>query len=309
MRRVTLRKVQLFFDRSPRGMVRTIREWIRGSFDATLTFTTFGPCPLRCNCCPWEVYRDSSVKLNTQVMTFEMFKRMLATVPKSVVINFGGFTESVLAPDMPLMAKYAYGKGHPIELFTTLVGLSDEGAEILSKIHFDKLCIHVPDDQNTLFDAEKWLKLLAKFKGKRLKGITFGALGKVDPRITAVIGELPFFESHVFNKKQYYENQALPSTTGKLQCMFNHTGLNIDQNCVAQNGDVAICSQDYELKNIMGNLLTQTYQQVMDSPVRKEFIRRMQTDDEPVLCRRCPHGSAATDKSVDPRYEHKWKKA
>ena len=306
MRRVTIPKVRQFLRRDTRGKIRTIREWINGSFDGTLTFTTHGPCPVKCNCCPWEVYRKATSQFQSQMLSFNDFQRMLLRVPKSVVINFGGFTEAAINPMMPLMAQYAYQKGHPIEVFTTLIGMSDTGMEILSGITIDKLCIHVPDSTNTIYDTDKWLNILRRFKKYKPKNVTYGALGEVDQRIVEEIGHGMFFNSHVFNKHRYYEDRAL-TNIGPLKCSFNHTGLNIDQNCVAQNGDVCICSQDYEMTTVIGNLLTQTYQEVMDSPVRREFRRRMLTQNEDVLCRHCPHGTPLTEKEKDPRYEHKWR--
>jgi radical SAM protein with 4Fe4S-binding SPASM domain len=240
-------------------------------------------------------------------MSLRDFQQMLTTVPKSVVINFGGFTESAINPMMPKMAQYAYQKGHPIEVFTTLIGLNETGMETLSKIRIDKFCVHVPDSYNTIYDTDKWLNILRRFKKYRIRGVTYGALGDVDERIVQEIGQDPFFRSYVFNKNKYYVDENEPSKVGRLKCSFNHTGLNIDQSCVATNGDVCICSQDYRMDNILGNLLTQSYSEVMASQIRANFRKRMLTQDETVLCRRCPHGTPVDDKKTDSRYEHQWR--
>lgn len=55
------------------------------------------------------------------------------------------------------------------------------------------------------------------------------------------------------------------------------------------NGDVVLCCMDYNLKHVIGNLLTQTYKQVMEGEKLAEIIKINETDgfSKCSICKAC----------------------
>lgn len=285
MRKLTVQKICDFFSRDLSGEIRSIKEYFNGSFLPYLSITTSTPCPLKCKCCPWEDYSKASN--GPSVMSLGTFEKILSKVPREIIIEFDGFTEPCINPEMPDMVVMAKSYGHSVQVFSTLIGLSDVGMEKISSIKLDKFCVHVPDKTNTIYDTEKWIKIVKRLKEHKFNVITFGALGNVDQRILQEIDGYPFFQAYVYDKNLLSVSCA--GKYGQLMCTFNKSGINLDQNCVSTNGNVCICPMDYKMENVIGNLLTQTYDEIMNSPIRREFRRRMLTENELVLCRHCPY--------------------
>jgi radical SAM protein with 4Fe4S-binding SPASM domain len=46
-----------------------------------------------------------------------------------------------------------------------------------------------------------------------------------------------------------------------------------DRNVLLPNGDVVLCCMDYDLKHIIGNLLEQTYEEMMQGEKLAEIIK------------------------------------
>jgi sulfatase maturation enzyme AslB (radical SAM superfamily) len=99
-------------------------------------------CPIQCRYCPQEVIVK---KHRMPPLTLEAFKRYARTIPDDELLIFAGISEPFIFPDTVEMILYAHEKGHPINLFTTLVGLKPGDARRLMKIPFNKVVLHLPD--------------------------------------------------------------------------------------------------------------------------------------------------------------------
>jgi MoaA/NifB/PqqE/SkfB family radical SAM enzyme len=177
-----------------------------------IEITTNLPCTNKCRYCPQDVLMG--VYKGDLVLSLDRFKRCLNNVPQDVEVRFAGFSEPFLNPECIDMIEYARDGGHSLHLFTTLVGLTDEQAERLSKITFAKLRVH---------DIGQEIKY--SFTGEDKSPVTnvisrAGNLFKTEPREVSGCSRSP----------QYDGNIMLP------------------------NGDVAICCNDYGLTAIIGNL-------------------------------------------------------
>ncbi len=265
---------------------------------------------MRCACCPWELYRDAGKqKLPNRTMTFDVFKQIMQNTPTRVNIEFSGFTEPSFNPELVNMVLYAKAKGHSVQVFTTLTGITDEGMAKLATIRFNKFVVHVPDDTNMLWDTDKYLDILRRFHKHKIKGVVYGALGKVDERIVAELSGKHLFATYVFNKNGIKGEDGGVENTGKLRCSFNYQGLNLDQNCVVPNGDVCICPQDFGIDNVVGNLTAQSYDEIINGEPLKDFRRRMLTERSDVLCRNCEYAKPLHSGQKDARNVHVWRKA
>ena len=114
--------------------------------------TTAAPCRLGCAFCPHEVFPwNYSVNNRDRMMSWETFMTFLRELPVEVGISFCGMSEPFLNPlcaDMVLVAK---SRGHTIELFTTLIGLTTTKLmQIIGALsfgyaqHVDRIFVHLP---------------------------------------------------------------------------------------------------------------------------------------------------------------------
>jgi hypothetical protein len=62
-----------------------------------------------------------------------------------------------------------------------------------------------------------------------------------------------------------------------------------DRNVLLPNGDVVLCCMDYDLKHIIGNLLTQTYEEVMQGKPLLDLIAINETPEysKCSICKAC----------------------
>jgi len=113
------------------------------SFHVEVT-TNIG-CPVGClKYCPQEVLKKRYGN-RAKVMSFEVFKKCLANVPRNVGVLFSGFSEPFANPDCIEMIMYAYIRGHPLGLATTLWGASKQDVVELRKMKYDIFVLHLPD--------------------------------------------------------------------------------------------------------------------------------------------------------------------
>ncbi|RWN21018.1 MAG: hypothetical protein EOR88_08830, partial [Mesorhizobium sp.] len=59
------------------------------------------------------------------------------------------------------------------------------------------------------------------------------------------------------------------------------------RNVLLPNGDVTLCSMDFERRHVLGNLLYEGYSALFEKPVFREIVDRMNGADGFLLCRMC----------------------
>lgn len=272
-----------FWGRSLRGKFYNAAEFILRRRLPYVSFTTDPMCPLKCNCCPWKTFNSTSVELGMPHMTMEEFKLYLSHIPKSVLIDFSGFGESMTNPFTPFMVLWAYKHGYRVQVFTTLVGLSRHGAEALAKTKMEKLMIHVPDDRNFIYPTERWLKQLDLLRGLKFPTIIFSGLGEVDPAILKAVKEFGHFVPVHMTDKAPLETREKLNSTG-TECAF--AGSRLDQWAIWPNGDVSVCFFDYGHGSVIGNLREQTYKEIKDGEPLRIYRDKMELGKD-CLCRYC----------------------
>ena len=83
-----------------------------------LEITTHIGCPVDCLDCPQAVLQ--SKYHGTSTLSLENFKKVLDKVPAGTRIDFSGMCEPFANRDCADMILYAYEKGFPLALYTTL---------------------------------------------------------------------------------------------------------------------------------------------------------------------------------------------
>jgi hypothetical protein len=220
-------------------------------------------CPVMCKNCPQEVIVK---KHRMPPMTLEMFKRYVSTIPNDELLIFAGVSEPFVFPEVVDMIEYAHAKGHPMHLFTTLVGLKPDEAKRLAKIPFVKIVLHLPDAEgNARIPAsqnyyESLYILLTTQHNLRVMN-----MGK------------NFISDH---NEDVLRGQSKIQHNGRVMC----PNLGTRAYMLFPDGMVTLCCMLRGMEGVVGNLNTDTYQDLMER--YDEIALEYQTNPE-TMCHRC----------------------
>jgi radical SAM protein with 4Fe4S-binding SPASM domain len=245
-----------------------------------LEITTKIGCKLACKFCPQKTlvtnYKDKS---NT-LFQLDEFNKVLEKVPLSIDIHFSGFSEPFLNPSTPEMIRLAHVKGHRIHLYSTLVGLTEQGAEILRDYKPTFTRIHIADQNAMRVEDSKWIAFHDLFLTTGIQG-SYMAMGHVTDTI----------KNYLDSKNISYEIPSMLSRGGNLDMGSHYIEGNLvcaadrwHQNVILPNGDVYACCMDYGLTMPVGNLLTESYSAVWQ---KAENYRNNTNPPEDSICRKC----------------------
>lgn len=245
-------------------------QWTSGE---SLDITTTKVCAVNCApVCPQvafqQVYGDSD-----RLLSLENFKTAVAKVPTSVRINFSGFSEPTYHPQFLEMMRFVAERGHPFNLFTTLAGARPEWVPEIRRLNPDNIILHLPDNEGIahLPPSDRYLKTVHLF-------LTTPGL-----RISKVM-RMSRDTGFVSNERAGNCDNARPRhVLGPFHC----PSLTFPQFIMLPNCDVTLCCMDWRLEHKMGNLLTQTWSELVNSPERKRLITNSHRLDGDTLCRRC----------------------
>jgi len=260
-----------------------MQAWRSTPFPTLEITTNVAPkgCVVDCAYCPQRVL-EKSYKGDT-VMTMERFKECIDKVPTEVRITFAGFTEPWLNKRCTDMAFYAFEKGHPVSAFTTAVGMKPIDVYRLKNIPFaggpnGGFCLHLPDSDRIAKHPinANYIKVIEAFHEvhQQIKEFYVMCMGwevhesvrhlfpnAVVPSFWNRAGNLrkesllkPELEK-VYERVRHAEVKTEPMTCGCDEGLYH--------NVLLPNGRVSICCMDYSLDYIVGNLLEQSYDDVV----------------------------------------------
>jgi len=250
----------------------------------TLEITTIVPekgCVVDCVFCPQRLLEKTYT--GTRILTLDAFKTLIDRVPTDVRITFAGFTEPWMNRYATDMVEYAWEEGHPVSVFTTGIGVSIQDLERLVTIPYHGnpnggFVLHLPDSEMLArhpitpgyITTLTWLRD-NHHKIKNFSTMTMG--GQVHESVRHLFDWAPSFDMwsrsgnlmreallkpRLVNLKDrwnavYHEDQN--RTCGCVEHLYH--------NVLLPNGDVSLCCMDYGLDHILGNLYTQTYEQII----------------------------------------------
>lgn len=274
---------------------------------ATIEITTVIGCALRCRFCPQDLlierYRQRST---VKRLDFSTFKTCLDKIPAEVQVHFSGMAEPWLNPECTEMLLYAHGKGHPLVVYSTLVGMKKEDFYRIKKVDFKTFVVHLPDsDRNSpipLTDAYWGLleEVIGHFGSPDRKKV-FGASchGAPNRRVMDRFpsnffapGETQGLVTRIIDRAGRLNDPEAPqrvSTDAFLQCGL--CGRTFHRNVLLPDGSVLLCCMDYGLDYIFGNLLFQNYEEIFKTREFASFYEALDEDRE-VICRRCSNAVA-----------------
>lgn len=296
---------QTFFDEYAKIPKLEKKDYWRVTPYPTLEFTTSIPpkgCVIDCAFCPQKTLLN--VYNADKTMTFENFKHVVDKLPKEIRITFSGFTEPWLNKRCTDMLLYAYEQGHPVSAFTTGVGMTLQDVERLKDVKFTTgpnggFCLHLPDQERIAKHpiTPRYLEVIKRFKEleSEIQGFYVMCMGEVHDDIKPYWPEasIPEFWSRAGNllgeaiikpELQKYQDRFkhmdhgdVPRTCGCVEDLYH--------NVVLPNGDVSLCCMDYGLEQIIGNIYTQEYEDIIPKP--KTCFS---------LCQRCENGISPESK-------------
>lgn len=206
------------------------------------------------------------------LLSYDDFVQALETVPRKIRISFAGFSEPFLNNRTLDMMEYARKRGHELSLFSTLVGLKREQVPKLKEIAPEIFVLHEPDNRG-----------IAKIKITQAYMETFFEVITNGPRIT---NRSIMDNSFVSNERAGNCDGVAPRHVfGPIHCMagkFLHPEFVMLPNC-----DLQICCMDWGLKHRMGNLLVQTWDDVVNAEPYQAILRESRRFDGNSLCRSC----------------------
>jgi hypothetical protein len=277
-----------------------------------MEITTVIGCKVKCNFCPQDLLIKEYSSMNDtenitygspEVMGFEMFKTCLSKIPKSVPIAFSGYAEPFLNLECAKMIAYAHDSGYSIKVFSTLVGLTVEDIDLIKHIPFQTFQVHLPDEEMFAKIAvnKKYLEVVKKLITSNIKKLTGMTMGTLHPSIKEILKT--DITANVMNNRsgnivraELTENDLKfidikhERKKGPLVCdkasRISHMD-KLDENVLLPNGDVALCCNDYGLKNILGNLTKSSYSSLFHNKNYENIVKEMKSEDSGIICRNC----------------------
>ncbi len=250
----------------------------------TMEFTTSVPkkgCVVDCVFCPQEVLKKSFE--GERRLTLENFKKALSTIPKNVRITFSGFVEPWMNKHTTDMLLYAHEQGYPVCVFTTGIGMSVEDVKRIKDVPFaggpnGGFTLHLPDSENLAKHpiTNRYIDVLEEFGKSNIQNFSIMVMGgEVHEKVRHIYPSAPSYSMYwragnliseaklkpellVHMDKVKTAHVAGDATCGCIEDLYH--------NVMLPNGDVALCCMDYNQDHIIGNLFTQSYEEVMPEP-------------------------------------------
>jgi len=257
----------------------------------TLEITTMIGCPLMCNFCPQDNLRDAYGKDDPKYMTLETFKIALSKVPANTRIDFSGMSEVWVNPAATDMLEHALKQKHNVAVYSTLYNWTVETAEKVAQLFYryrnqvEVFSVHFPDEYGNMKGwkySPEWETVFhmitssVQDAGIKLEAMTMSDHGKIHKDLQHLGIQLYNWFGHdragSLNKEQVKEQPINFVTKHEAPVSCSKT-INYDQHVLLPNGDVVLCCMDYDNKHILGNLVTQEYQDLFTGPEMTRLIR------------------------------------
>jgi len=257
-----------------------------------LEITTKIGCKLNCNFCPQSTLVKKYDNFE-RLMSLENFKKIISTIPKDVQIHFSGYSEPFLNPMASAMMVETKKNRYKISLFTTLIGFNENDAELIKKIDFAYIKIHLPDTIGMKINEDEWIEkhnIFLKYNFNRTKYMSMGILSeKIKQHLLKYVDPEAYKKSNMISRSGLIkvENQKPVYKTGPIECKLNKW----HQNVVLPDGSVYLCCNDYGLTAKLGNLLQEDYIKIYE---KAEEYKEKYKFEENTICRSCEWAGPVT---------------
>ena len=253
-----------------------------------MEITTRIGCPVNCDFCPQSLLiKEYKKRSDIQIMSLDDYKTMIDKLPKTLRIDFSGMAEPWANPNCTDMVLYTFNSGHwDIGIFTTGVGMSIEDVEKIKHIPFLKFVLHLPDKEkySKIKVNDEYIKLIQAIKDANMLNFDTMTMGTPLDVFVEMFGTIKTSDMHSRAGNQD-NTKADKRHIGPISCLGD---IEPKRNELLPNGDVALCCNDYGLKHIIGNLLTNDYETMFTSDEFNKIKNGLIHNDKlDILCRQC----------------------
>jgi hypothetical protein len=274
-----------------------------------MELTTMIGCPLMCTFCPQDNLRTEYGDGKKYMQPMDLMT-MLAKLPKNTRIDFSGMSEPWANPECTQMLEMVLYLGFNVAIYTTLYGMTDpERVRKALETHpnqVEVIMLHLPDNNGNMKgwkNSEEWQRAAAIISHTNVPcgvgAMTMDRNGIVHPDLQSMVGRLSGWVGHTRADSLNLEQiggQAIsitPHNTFSLTCKSTPF---YDRNVLLPDGSVVLCCMDYDLKHVIGNLLTQTYDEVMQGKPLLDLIAINETPEysKCSICKACENVTELT---------------
>jgi hypothetical protein len=255
-----------------------------------------------CTFCPQDNLRTSYGE-GTKYMQPMDLMTMLAKLPKNTRIDFSGMSEPWANPECTQMLEMVLYLGFNVAIYTTLYGMTDpERVRKALETHpnqVEVIMLHLPDNNGNMKgwkNSEEWQRAAAIISHTNVPcgvgAMTMDRNGIVHPDLQSMVGRLSGWVGHT-----RADSLNLEQIGGQVISMTPHNIFSLtcastpfyDRNVLLPDGSVVLCCMDYDLKHVIGNLLTQTYDEVMQGKPLLDLIAINETPEysKCSICKAC----------------------
>jgi radical SAM protein with 4Fe4S-binding SPASM domain len=213
-------------------------------------------------------------------------------------IVFAGMSEPTLNPAFMDMLKYAVSTGRRVDLYSTLEGIGEERIDELLDVPVAFMVLHVADKYGYAkirTDESYYRKIEKVINHKKADGSSYvntcSAQAEPDERISRICAGKYIVNHALEDRAGNLSGDDLIKATGDRSGKFtcSHVGWEMQHNVLLPDGRCVVCCMDFGLKHVLGNLITQSYDNINNSDEKKKLQRAMDGDSTlDVLCRKCP---------------------
>lgn len=223
-------------------------------------------------------------------MSFDDFKLILDKIPPKSTMSFAGFSEPTINPWLGDMLNEAYKRGFEIMLLTTLFGMTIEKYNDIKDLQYAHFSIHLPDSNNKsdIEVTSDYLEVLEYVINSPPKGnfLFCHHSGDVHPKIKHLINHSYLLEIHDRSGNLDADDVEVRHCykSGNIAC--GHRFLNGNSGLILPNGDVQVCCSDFGLENTLGNIFTDSWDDLFQSDKYKEIVYN-NSNGLDSICRKC----------------------
>lgn len=257
-------------------------DWIE------LTLVKF--CRLSCEFCPNnDVLMKNYPRNADSWMTFETFTEILDNAPLDRIgLDFSGYADATLHPQFIHFFQLAVARCPVVSLYTTFDGLTKAHYDILKKIPFENLSVHLPDAEELIkvrWDRPDYMQIMHALVDDPPQCRVHDRMvvkGPLHPKLSFLepVRVMPIQPraNLVTDKHSRHELEKFtPMKCGR--------GANLRQNVALPDGRVALCCCSYNLEPILGDMKIQTFDDL--DTERAKIIARQKNPDAALLCNTC----------------------
>jgi hypothetical protein len=267
-----------------------------------MELTTMIGCPVMCTFCPQDNLRDNYGKDKKYMQPMDLLT-VLVKIPKNTRIDFSGMSEPWANPECTTMLEMVLYMGFKVAIYTTLYGMTEP--ERVKRIletypeNVEVVMLHLPDSNGNMKGwkpTQEWMNAFEIITKMQLTcgigAMTMDGSGLVHEFLQPYVGRLAGWQGHTRADSldvDQVKDQAVsitPRNEFPLTCKSTPF---YDRNVLLPNGDVVLCCMDYNLKHIIGNLLTQTYEEMMQGDKLAQIIKMNEAEgfDKCSICKSC----------------------